>query len=251
MISSTCFATMLVKSIWLTCAVAFAICFAICDAEGQKHCPPVSCGDLHNIRYPFRLNGSSSDQNCLNHPAVLSCQHNNTILNLFNGTYYVRRINYEDHTIHVVDPGLLSDTCPPLPLHPLTKRNFSAKDRYQAYGYGANDYLVFFDCQFPFNESLDCVKNICNTYSATSYSYIANGAFQNGAFDNRMQILSCYTATTIQPIPILALLEEIGNFTSSSIHDELQRGFKLSWERFICGSRYQSFHCEYVVYQFN
>ncbi|CAN6714711.1 unnamed protein product [Malus baccata var. baccata] len=237
MISSACFATMLVKSIWLTCAVAFAISLAICDAKGQKHCPPVSCGDLHNIRYPFRLNGSSSDQNCLNHPAVLSCQHNNTILNLYNGTYYVRKINYDDHTIHVVDPGLLSDTCPPRPLRTLTMRNFSAIDRYQAYGYGANDYLVFVDCQFPV-ESLDYVKYNCNTSSATSYSYIL-GDFEVDFFWTREGGMACDMGTTI-----LALLEEIVNVTSSSfIHHELQRGFKLSWERFLCGSRYQSFHC--------
>ncbi|CAN6714714.1 unnamed protein product [Malus baccata var. baccata] len=224
---------MLIKSIRLTYAVAFAICFAICDAKGQKHCPPVSCGDLHNIAYPFRLNGSSSDQNCLNHPAVLSCQHNNTILNLFNGTYYVRKINYEDHTIHVLDPGLLSNTCPPLPLQPLATSNFSAVDRYQAYGYGPNDSLAFVDCQFP-NESTDFVNYHCtNTSSATSYSYIVKGAFGYGESD------WCNPVTTI-----LALFEEIGNFTSSSIHDELQRGFKLSWERFLlCGSPYQSFHC--------
>ncbi|KAM1308463.1 hypothetical protein EV2_011010 [Malus domestica] len=236
------FAKLLVKSIWLPCAIALALCFEIWDAESQKHCAPVSCGDLHNIRYPFRLNGSSSDQNCLNrlnHPAVLSCQHNNTILNLYNGTYYVRKINYDDHTIHVVDPGLLSDTCPPWPLRTITTRNFSAIDRYQAYGYGANDYLVFVDCQFPV-EFLDYVKYNCNTSSATSYSYIVNGALLDRAAGN----LSCDRATTIT---ILALLEEIGNFTSSSfIHHELQRGFKLSWEGFLlCGSRDQSIsiHC--------
>ncbi|KAK9919378.1 hypothetical protein M0R45_027973 [Rubus argutus] len=114
--------------VWLTCAIIAIIGFVIChdDAMGAKHCEPASCGDLHDIRYPFRLKiNGTYDPNCHSHPAELSCEQDHTILYLFNCIYYVKDIDYSVRMIRVVDPGLLSDTCPFRPLHHLTSSNFS------------------------------------------------------------------------------------------------------------------------------
>ncbi|KAI5326741.1 hypothetical protein L3X38_035815 [Prunus dulcis] len=228
------------KSVWFTKCV-IAICFAICQdaiANGEKHCSPASCGDLHDIRYPFRLN-TSSYLSCLNSPAELSCQQNRTTLNLCNGTYYVTAINYQHHTIQVVDPGLLND-CPFKPLNSLTTSKF-----YECtYPYsplpGYDFVLSFLDCSLPV-QSPDYIQINCNSSTNSSYSYIMMG-------DGVDNLHSFCTPTNIIP----TMLEETGDGLSFSfIRDQLKTGLELSWEGLLpsdfCYSQYQSLHCEYVL----
>ncbi|KAH9746606.1 protein kinase domain-containing protein [Citrus sinensis] len=64
-----------------------------------------SCGDIKNISYPFRLKGDPSG--CGYPEFELSCQSNQTILELFNSAkYYVKRISYDESTISVADVNL-------------------------------------------------------------------------------------------------------------------------------------------------
>ncbi|KAK9919356.1 hypothetical protein M0R45_027954 [Rubus argutus] len=170
--------------VWLTCAILAIIGFVIChdDAMGAKHCEPASCGDLHDIRYPFRLKiNGTYDPNCHSHPAELSCEQDHTILYLFNCIYYVKDIDYSVSMIRVVDPGLLSDTCPFRPLHHLTSSNFSEEYPYplenQYKHFGESSLVVFFDCPLPVN-STGYIKINCSSTSSsssTTFSYIMLG----------------------------------------------------------------------------
>ncbi|PQQ14914.1 cysteine-rich receptor-like protein kinase 2 isoform X2 [Prunus yedoensis var. nudiflora] len=78
----------MVRRIWLLTCTVVAICFVIIpDAAKGELCQPASCGDFLDIRYPFHLKNASPHQNCLktlDYPAELSCQHNRTILNLYD-----------------------------------------------------------------------------------------------------------------------------------------------------------------------
>lgn len=215
------------KRVWLTCVAA--LCFVIShNAKEEKH-----CDDQHNIRYPFCLNSNATLDH--NHPAGLSCVQNHTILNLYNGTYYVMEINYEDHTIQVVDSGLLSDSCPFRPLYLLTSSNFSKTDAYQpiwANEYVANCHIwslqksLILDCLLPVESpevSIAPASSTSSSSSTTLYSYIMVG-------DKMKNLLpSCNMATVC-----LAMLERRRNLSFSFIHHQSEKGFELSWGLFLC-----------------
>ncbi|XP_050116177.1 PR5-like receptor kinase [Malus sylvestris] len=231
--------TMLRRIRLLACVIA--ISFVVChDAKEEGNCRRhASCGDLLDIRYPFRLR-TGSEVNCPGYPAELSCDHNRTTLNLFNATYYVKApINYEHHTIHVVDPGLLNDSCPFRPLNWLTSENFSQI----SYSYYVDyRYLSFFDCLLPV-ESPDYVElNCSNTNSSsatTSHSYIL---VKDGV--NNLQP-SCTLTGVVMASDIIP--EDGSGPSVSFIRDLLINGMELSWDGILphnyCYARYQSLYC--------
>ncbi|KAM1354113.1 hypothetical protein ACFX2H_033507 [Malus domestica] len=226
----------------LTCVIA--ISFVVChDAKKEENCRRnASCGDLLDIRYPFRLR-TGSEVNCPRYPAELSCEHNRTTLNLFNGTYYVKApLNYERRKIHAVDPGLLDDTCHFRPLNWLTSHNFSQYPSEYYRLVSDYEYISFFDCLSPV-ESPDYVKINCSTTNSssatTSYSYI----MVKDGVDN-LQPSCNLTGIVISSYGI----PQVGSGLSSSfIRDHLRSGIELDWEEFLpdsyCYYRYQSLHC--------
>ncbi|KAL3714376.1 hypothetical protein ACJRO7_006323 [Eucalyptus globulus] len=74
-----------------------------------------SCGDIHNIRYPFRLR--SDPKRCGDSKYKLTCEDNHTVLHFRDGRYYVQSINYSTHQIRLIDNGLQKDNCSSLPSH--------------------------------------------------------------------------------------------------------------------------------------
>ncbi|XP_017973196.1 PREDICTED: rust resistance kinase Lr10 isoform X2 [Theobroma cacao] len=88
----------------VTAVVFLALPRETCNAKGNHHCSPSSCGSIQNISYPFRLN--SDPHNCGVPRYNSSCQNNLTVLNLKSGKYYVQAINYNNYTIRLVDAGV-------------------------------------------------------------------------------------------------------------------------------------------------
>ncbi|KAL6146852.1 hypothetical protein ACLB2K_057529 [Fragaria x ananassa] len=230
------------KSILITCVL---ICFAIQhdDAKAEKNCPRASCGDLHDIRYPFRLksNGTSA-KHCLNYPVELSCEHNRTIFKLFNGTYYVIGIDYEFYTMRLVDPGLLRNTCPFRPIQPLTTDNFSIgvdEEDYPPYNYRFSEYATFYDClskvESPYYIKVNC-SNSSSSGSSTTYSYVKLG-------NDVSHLLPSCNITSI----IMIDEPRNGDLSFSFTSDELRKGFQISWYGLVphkyCYGPFQSFYC--------
>ncbi|KAI8008771.1 hypothetical protein LOK49_LG07G00228 [Camellia lanceoleosa] len=96
-------------------------------------CNSSSCGDIHNISFPFRLKSNPVD-NCAYKYVELECENNQTLLYLYSGKYCVQAINYyayinhEDYvrgSISLVDVGIQRNNCSSLPLHSLTPYNFT------------------------------------------------------------------------------------------------------------------------------
>lgn len=217
---------MILRSVWLTCTVTATILGSvICDEQ----CLPASCGDLHDIRYPFHLKiNGTYDPNCFSHPAELSCEHNRTILNLYNGTYYVLAIDYENYAMQVVDSGLLRETCPFRPLYGLTMNNFSDADPYKPSN--SYEYVAFFDCLLPVDKPyyirINCSTSTSSSSSSTTYSYVTMG--------NTVDYL--HDSCTISSI-IMRTQGEMGFHPPfSAILDELRRGFTLTWAGFLLGN---------------
>lgn len=88
----------------LTALVALLVVVIIYRAFSADYghlCSPSSCGEIHNISYPFSLRGDP--KYCGDRRYTLSCENNHTVLYLYAGKYYVQQINYDNYTIRVVD----------------------------------------------------------------------------------------------------------------------------------------------------
>ncbi|CAL5405309.1 unnamed protein product [Camellia sinensis] len=83
-----------------------------------------SCGDIHNITFPFLLKSDPHDNRGIKY-LELECENNQTVLYLLSRKYYVQAINYSSHHISLVDVGIQRNNCSTLPLHSLTPDNFT------------------------------------------------------------------------------------------------------------------------------
>ncbi|KAL5226652.1 hypothetical protein ABZP36_014917 [Zizania latifolia] len=95
---------------------ALTMCCMLAVVAGQNQkCSPFSCGDLHNISYPFRLQGDSRDCGVGPRPWYnLSCSSGKATIRINTGTYYVTSIDYTDESFWVVDANLqdTNSSCP-------------------------------------------------------------------------------------------------------------------------------------------
>ncbi|WJX10089.1 hypothetical protein P8452_00852 [Trifolium repens] len=116
----------------------------ICDAStitnNQTHCPPSSCGQITNIKYPFRLKDDPTT--CGDQRYELSCENNMTVLTLFSGKYYVKSINYKNYTIRLVDPGIEERDCASIPRYYLYTSNFTSYYKDQEEPYQTTQYRI-------------------------------------------------------------------------------------------------------------
>ncbi|XP_048421909.1 LEAF RUST 10 DISEASE-RESISTANCE LOCUS RECEPTOR-LIKE PROTEIN KINASE-like 2.1 [Pyrus x bretschneideri] len=101
---------------WWPFVLAFLVlcfCGETCNAkDDSKSSCTSSCGLIHNITYPFRLN--DDPKKCGDRRYTLSCENNVTVLDLpHSGKYHVQAINYK--TIRLLDPGLDNNNCSSLP----------------------------------------------------------------------------------------------------------------------------------------
>ncbi|KAK9912504.1 hypothetical protein M0R45_036366 [Rubus argutus] len=110
--------------------LVLGLCCVACHAK-DHHCEPSSCGDIHNITYPFRLN--DDPHKCGDSRYNLSCENNLTVVHLYSGKYYVRAINYENYTIRVVDANVREGNCSSIPRYSLASYNFSYEDPYSMF----------------------------------------------------------------------------------------------------------------------
>jgi hypothetical protein len=142
------------------------------SAKNTHQCAPSSCGDIHNISNPFRL--QDDPKNCGDRRYTLSCEnnHTDTVLYLDAGKYYVRQINYDNNTIRAVDSGIDQVS---IPRYFLNGNNFSFGDSYDPYRGGRYSYravilsrsVVFLMCENRVNSPL---------YLETSTCFSSNGS---------------------------------------------------------------------------
>ncbi|CAL4955035.1 unnamed protein product [Urochloa decumbens] len=110
---------------------------------------PYTCGDV-SIKYPFysktgALLGNESSYCGYPGLEILCDEEGRAFLELESGNYTVTSIDYELHTVRLVDPEVLDDRSCPRADHNVTLWNFS----WLYYPNGTVDYLVFFiNCNF-------------------------------------------------------------------------------------------------------
>ncbi|KAJ9189037.1 hypothetical protein P3X46_000379 [Hevea brasiliensis] len=198
----------------------------ICNATETNHCPPSSCGDIHNISYPFRL--QTDPNHCGIHGYELSCENNITVLNLFRGRYYVQAINYDNFTIRLVDDGINPDDCSSIPRFPLTPSNFSeGDDRY--FRLYSITIISFIKCPNPvYSPSyLNCSTCINGGSALKTFTY-AKIIDEDTKVSDLMELCS---VEMISLLPDEKAFEnkDNNNISCVEIHRQLAYGFELFW----------------------
>ncbi|XP_034710660.1 uncharacterized protein LOC117933410 [Vitis riparia] len=135
-----------------------------CKAKQNHRVCTSSCGNIHNISYPFRL--KDDPRSCGESEYELACENNRTILYLYSGKYKVEEINYEIFTIRVVDDF----SSLPLSLNSLTYRKFSHRRPIRYRPSYENRALNFIDCEVPISSSDYVDMAPCSKNSSAHFS---------------------------------------------------------------------------------
>jgi hypothetical protein len=225
------------RGMGVTALVVVVLLHQTCNASAHDHCPPSSCGSIPiNISYPFRL--TSDPENCGDQRYNLSCENNQTlVLHLYDGRYFVQQINYNNDTIRVVDPGIglnPNEYYSFIPRYSLDRANFSSGDPYQRY----DTMVVYYvKCEKRVNSRSHLNISACfegGVYSSKRYTY---ALFRyNSALEYR-PALELGDLCRVEQISLISWVDryyyddDFRNISCTDFHNELLRGFDLSWKR--------------------
>jgi len=219
-------------------------------------CAP-SCGNIHNISYPFRL--STDPNSCGNKKYELTCENNRPALYWNKGVkYYVKAIDYGNLTIRLVDADVQKDDCFSLPRHSLILDPDSDNRDYLPYNLHVFDYnlivlhtstFFFMRCPNPIRspshyivDASSCKngRTLLNSTSKISspsshnmegnYSYVLTNSYYLGVIPDLCHVNFMY--------PVHFTLDQLINRTNISsykdVHDSILYGFYLSWSGACC-----------------
>ncbi|KAG8655513.1 LEAF RUST 10 DISEASE-RESISTANCE LOCUS RECEPTOR-LIKE PROTEIN KINASE-like 2.4 isoform X2 [Manihot esculenta] len=194
------------------------------STEINDQCAASSCGNIHNISYPFRLH--TDPKNCGDHNYELACENNLTVLSLFGGKYYVQAINYDNFTIRLVDAGVNQYDCSSIPRFPFTFDNLILGN----HGYLVSDLtrmICFIKCPSPVHSPSYLDYSACiNGGSALKMHTYAMIIDESNWISDLMDLCSL---EMISLIPHELGLENKNNISCVEIHRRLAFGFQLYW----------------------
>nr|GMD51664.1 rust resistance kinase Lr10-like isoform X1 [Ipomoea batatas] len=223
------------KNLVISCVICILVIHYFSLLSNSHYCNPSSCGSIHNISYPFRLD--TDPQHCGNPYYLLTCEQNQTVVTIHSQKYFVRAINYNNNTIHVVDPGVQQNNICSFPQYALPKDSLL---RYRVYPYeiAYTTYVpvIFMRCPFPMKSSafVETTKDCWNKSSDSpgGYAYVKLGRLN--ASDLRISCrVEIITMTTSWQIQENNVSENVSRLLLE-IHDALMYGFELSWFPAIC-----------------
>lgn len=175
-----------------------------------------SCGDIIDIRYPFRLKGDPDG--CGDMDYQLSCHNNRTILELNSVNYLVDRIWYDDRKITVVDPNLANGSCA-LPSGSLSLDNLRYDAVYAVKDIQFYEDVAFMTCSTKIVDPSRYIPVPCLDQNE-SYTYAATGVRSTADLSSLPN--SCYFLSTV---PVLFNGQDYQKFSLK----QLRTGFNLSW----------------------
>jgi hypothetical protein len=218
--------------------VVVVLLYQTCNSSAQDHCPPSSCGSIPiNISYPFRL--TSDPKNCGDQRYNLSCENNQTlVLYLYHARYYVRQINYTDYSIRVVDPGIGLNTNEYysfIPRYSLEYTNFNSRDPYlikfswNRYKYSTLS-TIFVECEKPVNSWYHLNISACIKDGV----YLNSKRYTYALFGYKRAAVELGDLCQVEQISFTSYSDryyndDLRNISCTDFHNELLRGFELSW----------------------
>ncbi|XP_050221733.1 rust resistance kinase Lr10-like isoform X2 [Mercurialis annua] len=231
----------------LVSVLVLQLCIKACNAQMTHVCPPSSCGNIRNISYPLRLKGDP--QHCGFPLYELSCENNQTVLNLYSTKYYVQAIDYSDSSLRIVDAAISIDDCSSLPQFSMTGFNFSYEDPFdykanrRSYDFNTlqkrNKVITFLKCANPVNSPVYLDTGVC---IPENYSYV---------IDNFTSVADVVNSCRIDLMVLSAAVARVGNNVSVvDVHNDLAFGFHIWWKQInysVCKGReygwYSWTHC--------
>ena len=226
-------------------------CYAENESGTNQICSS-SCGDIHNITFPFRL--TTDPLSCGDLRYNLSCESNILVLYLkdyisaTDQRYYVKAINYNNYTIRVVDPNIHKDDCSSIPNNTLFLRdlplwsNYGGKILlYLTYNESELSHptrklvenVILFNCESrvlnsSYIDAAPCLFNVNfpSTKRYYSYYYVLDG-------ESDMKSSELEESCWIQQVTVIGKGENIDrkNASGEDIRKELVYGFQLSWNQ--------------------
>ncbi|XP_056171250.1 rust resistance kinase Lr10-like isoform X2 [Syzygium oleosum] len=213
-----------------------------CYARNNHLCAPSACGEVGNIRYPFRL--KDDPKGCGDSRFELACEDNYTVLSLFDGRYHVKSINpwnlsgsidWDYGHMKVVDVGLKKSNCFSLPLHQLMSSNFSGDYNEQYYISGGARVTI-----------VSCSKQVRSPsyalYIATEPCIAINGYYSYAVIEAKASDIEDFCTITMSTMAAFYLGEleylqeerapwfrENRPISYNDIHNAMADGFNLSY----------------------
>ena len=231
----------------LTAFIALVLVHETCSATAKAnhhYCAPSSCGNIHNISFPFRL--KNDPEKCGDSSYELSCDENNhTVLSLFERKYYVQEINYNNYTIRIVDSGIQKDNYS-TPSYSLNLHNFSqypsAYTTYQwktigyreIFAYGLAWSMVWMSCEKPVNSPFYLDASTCNIDNGDQYS--SNSSISHFKRYRYVKLGRTNATDVVDLCKVEQMFitrwpgnDDPINISCTDVHNELVYGFELSW----------------------
>ncbi|KAM1175685.1 hypothetical protein EV1_027828 [Malus domestica] len=200
------------------------------DNSSAKSCTS-SCGHIHNISHPFRLN--DDPKYCGNLSYTLYCESNITVLHLpSSGKYYVQAINYNNKTIRLLDPGLDNNNCSSMSQNIPPIEFYNSNSLYWTWPSVPVYYLM---CSNPLNSSLyvdtaPCFNNTSSSSQPKTYSYVVVGNYVEDRFRDVWELDE---GCSVEWMSLAAgYVEDYSNFSYKDLHNALMHGFELYFRVF-------------------
>ncbi|KAK4362955.1 hypothetical protein RND71_018196 [Anisodus tanguticus] len=221
---------MFVRKLLIATLVLLVICTTISKAQNIIQCSS-SCGDIHNINFPFRLKADPG--NCGDSRFQLDCQNNRTVISLNSRKYNVLEINYDKFLIRAIDPGLehQSRNCTSFPNY-FTTTYPSSSTFGEIY---PNIPVIYVNCLATVNSSRYVDTTFCGSQNKTSSSNSSQSQ-SYVAIGQDMSISDLAENCRVEMVGWASTRGLSGDNTPlSSIEGALSYGFELSWKRtFLC-----------------
>jgi len=219
------------QSVVVSLAIILVLFHQTCSAKHRRSCPSSSCGEIRDIKYPFRLKGDPGG--CGLPSYEFDCVNNRTLLTLFSGKYYVKEIDYNRYKIRMSDAGVVEDTSCTFPRNFLSTRNFSVYD---------NDPLTIGYCYFPAKvRFLNCSNRVSDDprYVEVKAGGCDSGGVIYAVLDSREVIDKEFTVMDVKvgcrlKIATFANWTHDRNVSYADILKSLEEGFWLSWLPLVC-----------------
>ncbi|XP_047325046.1 LEAF RUST 10 DISEASE-RESISTANCE LOCUS RECEPTOR-LIKE PROTEIN KINASE-like 2.5 [Impatiens glandulifera] len=229
------------------------------------NCRASSCGDIHNISFPFRLGGGGGGGNkrCLfDDYFSLSCEEDNrTYLSLHSVKYHVQSINYGNSSIRLTPVGLDTTNCSSLPLYSVNLNSFNLYSlpismyyikwpfpRVYSVSSTWPTPVTFLSCESPLpakssryyiDVSASCNLSSSSFRSGTSlYAVVGNITLMN--IEDSCTVET--TGLTSDP-NLLAGSRVRSNLSYQDVHNALALGFDTFWQFKICGECEKRAYC--------
>ena len=214
----------------------------------NPRCIASSCGDVHNISYPFRL--KSDPKGCGNPKNELVCENNRIVMYLLDGQFYVQSINYSTYQIILVDDELQKDNCSFLPHYSWWLYDLWI-DPNNVYNLCEEAMLVIVNCSKPVNSlfyisTSPCIEGLYSSNTSSNWNLYA--LLNPNASDVRdFCTISSWTQVSDDFGPSKGV--NISFYNYKLIHKIMADGFALSFDEvsvkktyFFCFDFYGYFH---------